>query len=146
MWHWLLLVLPVIGPLRRRRATARVAHSLGALLAHGVELPIALAHAARATDDLELAARLADVRSLVLHGGLLSRALESTKAVEPPAIESVRAAERRGDVASVIVHIAQIETHRVDETARRAARILEPVLFVTFISMAMLVAAMLARD
>jgi type II secretory pathway component PulF len=145
IWHRFLLVVPVIGPIRRGRATVRVAHALGALLASGVELPIALAHAARASGDVELEARLGDIRLRVLRGDPLSRALESSNPLGLYVTESVRTSEHGGELASVLAHAARVEAQRADETARDAARILEPVLFVTFASMAALVAVVLAR-
>jgi general secretion pathway protein F len=144
-WHRLLLGVPLVGDVRRGAATARVAHSLGALLESGVAVSTALAHSARASGDAELERRLMDARGIVSSGQPLSRALESTDALTPTTIRLIRAGEDSGRLAAMLEHAARIEQARTDRMVRTAVRMLEPMLLLTFASMVALVAAALLQ-
>jgi len=144
-WHRLLLGVPLVGDVRRGAATARVAHSLGALLENGVAVSTALAHSARASGDAELEARLMDARAIVSSGEPLSRALESTDALTPTTVRLIRAGEDSGRLAAMLEHAARIEQARTDRMVRTAVRMLEPMLLLTFASMVALVAAALLQ-
>jgi general secretion pathway protein F len=144
-WHRLLLGVPLVGDVRRGAATARVAHSLGALLDSGVAVSTALAHSARASGDAELEGRLMDARTIVSSGQPLSRALESTDALTSTTIRLIRAGEDSGRLAAMLEHAARIEQQRTDRMVRTAVRMLEPMLLLTFASMVALVAAALLQ-
>ena len=95
-WHGALLAIPVFGTLRRGAATARVAHSLAALLDSGVPIAAAMIHASHASGDAELAARLMDARARVTGGQSLSQALGETRAATDTTIRFVHAGEESG--------------------------------------------------
>jgi len=71
-----LLKLPVIGPLRRALATARVMRALGGMLRAGMPLLPALDAARDAAGDLAIAERLERSRERVVQGAPLASALE----------------------------------------------------------------------
>lgn len=144
-WHRALLAIPVFGTLRRGAATARVAHSLAALLDSGVPIAAAMIHASHASGDAELAARLMDARARVTGGQSLSQALSETRAATETTIRLVHAGEESGRLASMLSHAAKIEQKRVDQIVRTAVRMLEPILLLTFASVVALVAAALLQ-
>jgi type II secretory pathway component PulF len=144
-WHRLLLDVPLVGTVRMAAATARLAHSLGALLESGVTVSTALTHSARASGDAELEARLLEARSIVAGGQPLSRAIESTHAATATAIRLIRAGEDSGRLSSMLTHAARIEQQRADRMIRSAVRMLEPALLLTFASIVALVAAALLQ-
>jgi type II secretory pathway component PulF len=144
-WHRMLLATPGIGPLRLRAATARLSHALAALLESGIAMNGALAHAARASGDGEVEARVLEARSLVVSGQTLSHALEQTNAVSRTAVRLARAGEESGRLASMLSHAARIEQKAVDETIRTAVRMLEPMLLLTFACVVALIAAALLQ-
>lgn len=144
-WHRVLLGLPVLGSLRRGVATARMAHSLAALLDSGVPIATAMGHAARATGDAEMEARLTDAREKIGGGQSLSHALDASRAASQTTIQLARAGEESGRLSSMLSHAAKIEQKRVDQTVRTAVRMLEPILLLTFASVVALVAAALLQ-
>lgn len=144
-WHRLLLRVPGLGRVRARLATARVGHSLAALLDSGIPMSSALALAARASGDEECEARLLSARSLVVSGFSLSSALERTRAVTPTAIKLARAGEESGRLASMLSHAARIEQQAADQTVRVAIRMLEPALLLGFACAVALIAAALLQ-
>lgn len=144
-WHRTLLAVPVVGSLRRGVATARMAHSLAALLDSGVPIATAMGHAARATGDAELEARLTVARAQIGGGQSLSQALDASGAASQTTIRLARAGEESGRLPSMLSHAAKIEQKRVDQIVRTAVRMLEPMLLLTFASVVALVAAALLQ-
>src|SRR6185312_12424885 len=88
-WHRSLLSLPLVGGVRFGAASARMAHSLCAMLGSGVTIASALVFASRATADAELEHRISRVRKDVASGETLSRALEVNRAATPTVIRLV---------------------------------------------------------
>ena len=144
-WHRALLGLPVLGVLRRGAATARMAHSLAALIDSGVPIAMAMSHAARASGDAEMEARLLEARAKIGDGQSLSQALEASRAATETTIRLARAGEESGRLSSMLSHAAKIEQKRVDQIIRTAVRMLEPILLLTFASIVALVAAALLQ-
>ena len=144
-WHRALLGVPILGSLRRGAATARMAHSLAALLESGVPIATAIGFAARASGDAELQARLTSARTMIVAGQPLSQALEATRATSQTTVKLIRAGEESGRLPGMLSHAAKIEQKRVDQIVRTAVRMLEPILLLTFASVVALVAAALLQ-
>jgi len=144
-WHRLLLATPGIGSMRRASASARVAHSLSALLESGVPIAAAVELAARAASDAEIESRLRRARNGIASGQSLSQALTASDAATPTAIRLVRAGEESGRLSGMLSHAARIEQQRVDHAIRAAVRMLEPMLLLIFAGMVALVAAALLQ-
>jgi type II secretory pathway component PulF len=144
-WHEFLLALPIIGRVRRSAGTAHTAAALASLLDSGVALPVALTHAARATGDGALDARLLATRDSVLTGQRLGVALGATDAATPTAIRLIRAGEDTGRLVSMLRHAAKLEGERAQQAVKSAVRILEPALIITFGAMIAFVAAALLQ-
>lgn len=144
-WHHMLLRAPLLGAVRRGAATARMAHSLSALLDSGVPIAVAISYAARAADDAELQRRLVGARSMISAGHSLSHALDACAAASTTTVRLARAGEESGRLSSMLSHAARIEQQRVDRIVKTAVRMLEPILLLTFASVVALVAAALLQ-
>jgi general secretion pathway protein F len=144
-WHRTLLRVPVLGSVRQGAATARMAHSLSAMLESGVPIATAIGFAARASGDAEIHARLSNARTLIVAGHPLSQALETTRAASQTTTNLVRAGEESGRLPGMLSHAARIEQKRVDQIVRTAVRMLEPTLLLTFASVVALIAAALLQ-
>jgi type II secretory pathway component PulF len=144
-WHTALLRLPLLGAVRRSAATARACGALAALLESGVPIASALPHAARATGDGALTARLLAARETVIHGERLSRALATYSAATPTAVRLVRAGEESGRLAPMLAHAARLEREHALGRTRALVRLLEPSLIVVFGGIVAFVAAALLQ-
>src|SRR5439155_17198271 len=133
-WHRLLLQAPVVGSVRRALATARMAHSLSALLDSGAPMGSALSRAARASRDAHITARIVAARERIASGESLSHALEACGAVTLTAVRLIRAGEESGRLSAMLGHAARIEQQRADRIIRTAVRMLEPMLLLAFAS------------
>jgi general secretion pathway protein F len=144
-WHSLLLAVPGVGAVRWKTATARMSHSLAALLESGVPISAAIGHAARASGDAEIEVRLLSARTKINSGQPLSQALEETRAVSPTTAKLVRAGEETGRLPAMLTHAAKIEQQGADQVVKTAVRMLEPLLLLTFASVVALIAAALLQ-
>jgi general secretion pathway protein F len=144
-WHDLLFDVPVVGATRMAAATARGCAAIAALLESGVPIAPALLHAARATGDAALAARLLSARDAVIHGARVGAALERERAMTPTAIRLVRAGEESGRLGAMLTHAAKLERARAAQLTAGAVRLLEPALIVLFGGAIALVAAALLQ-
>lgn len=144
-WHRLLLAAPLLGETRFTTATARLCRSLGALLDAGVPVASALPHAARATGDAALIARVAEARQLVVQGAALSQALDRHGAVTPVALRLIHAGEESGRLGSLLAHAGRIERDRATRRVQSLVRLIEPALIIGFGGIIALIAASLLQ-
>jgi general secretion pathway protein F len=144
-WHELLLGVPVIGKTRFAAATARASAATAALLDSGVPIAPALVHAARATGDAALAARLLAACDAIVHGTRVGIALERQRAMTPTAVRLVRAGEESGRLGAMLAHASKLERARATQLTASAVRLLEPALILLFGGLIALVAAALLQ-
>jgi general secretion pathway protein F len=144
-WHDLLLRVPVLGSVRRSAATGRACAALAALLESGVPLAPALLHAAPATGDAAVAARLTAAREAILRGQGIGRALEAEGGLTISAIRLVHAGEASGQLARMLVHAASLEAERTGRQVQAMVRMIEPLLILLFGGIVALVAAALLQ-
>ena len=144
-WHAWLLEIPIAGRVRRSAATSRACAALAALLESGVPLPAALTHAARASGDAALGARLSSVRERIAHGERMSAAVDHEAGLTMTAVRLIRAGEETGRLAAMLDHAARIERDRATQLVKNAVRLLEPALILAFGALVALVAAALMQ-
>jgi general secretion pathway protein F len=144
-WHMLLLGIPAWGDVRRAAAAARGSAALAGLLESGVSIAPALAHAARATGDAAIAARLLEARLAVTRGERLSQALFAAAASTPTTVRLARAGEESGRLAAMLAHASRLERERALAWTRGMVRVLEPGLILIFGGIIAVVAAALLQ-
>lgn len=143
--HALLLRIPAVGDIRRSTATAHACSALAALLGSGVPLAAALVHAARASGDQEIEARLLRARAGIARGDRISAALRNAAAFTPTACRLVRVGEETGKLAEMLAHASRIESTHALQRLQRLTRGLEPVMILLFGGVVMVVAAALLQ-
>ena len=143
--HRALLAVPAVGGIRLSTSTAQACSALAALLSAGVPLAGALMHAACATGDREIEARIARAREAIATGERISSALQRTAAMTPTAIRLVRIGEETGKLAEMLAHAARIEATHALQRVQQLTRTLEPVLILAFGGIVMIVAAALLQ-
>lgn len=144
-WHTFLLGAPLIGTIRRSASVSRSCGALAALLATGLPIAPALNHAASASGDASLGARLQQVRQAVVRGERLSAALEAHEAATPTVTRLSRAGEESGRLAAMLAHAARLEREQALTRTRTVVRLLEPMLILCFGGIVALVAAALLQ-
>jgi general secretion pathway protein F len=144
-WHAFLLAAPILGPIRRSKATASACSAMSALLDAGVPLAAALPHAARATGDRALESRLLAARQRIALGAAMSAALKAEDALTPTAVRLVRLGEETGNLSRALAQAGVLESTRTVQRVQRAIRVIEPSLILLFGGVVMLVAAALLQ-
>jgi type II secretory pathway component PulF len=145
-WHheWL-LGLPLIGPLRLGLATTRVARALGAMLATGMPLLVALEAAGEAAGDEAVARRLRGARERVASGATLTDSLGRERAVTPLALQLVAVGESSGRLAEMTRRAGDLAAQEAERGLRTLVTLLEPALIVAFGGLVAFVAAALLQ-
>ncbi len=128
----LLLRLPIVGPLRARLATERVARSLAGALAGGITLLTALEIASEAAGDAAIAEALEEARELVRRGESLSAALGKRRLVPELALQMIAAGEESGRLAPLLEHVAEAYRTETEGHLRSLVAVVEPAIIVVF--------------
>jgi len=111
----------------------------------GVPVSAALVHAARASGDAALGARLLATRESVVVGQGIARALAVAGALTPTTIRLVQAGEETGRLSAMFAHASVLERDQADRRLHAAVRLLEPGLILVFGGIVALVAAALLQ-
>lgn len=139
-----LLRVPVIGGIRAAWGSARYSTALAALLEGGVPIRAAIATAAHASGDAEIAARAISARSRVAAGESLSSAFGALGVLTPGAVRLIAAGEESGRLAGMLSFAARVEERRATALTVSLVRLIEPsvilalALLVGFVASAML--------
>jgi general secretion pathway protein F len=144
-WHAVLLGLPYLGEVRRAAATGRFSAALGALLESGVPIATAMSHAAGATGDAALGARIRSAREGIVGGERPSAALAAADALTPTAVRLIRAGEETGRLPEMLTQAARLESTRAEQQVRAGVRFVEPALILLFGGVVAVVAAALLQ-
>jgi general secretion pathway protein F len=142
-WHGWLLRLPLIGRIRHAVATARISHTLSALLGSGTPILAALTIAREAAADAAVGDRLTRSRDQIAEGASLSVALASTSALTESALQLIAIGEGSGRLAALLAKAAELEERDAESRLRTVVAFLEPALVLAFAAVVAFVAAAL---
>jgi len=125
-----LLGVPQLGELLRRIETARLAHTLGALIGGGVSLPAALALSRRTIGNSVIADAVGRIAEGVREGGGLSGPLAATGLLPPLAIGFIRTGEETSQLALMLDRLAVVLDRDVKTRVARLVAFLTPAITV----------------
>jgi general secretion pathway protein F len=125
-----LLGVPQLGELLRRIETARLAHTLGALLAGGVALPNALALSRRTIGNSVISGTVGRIAEGVREGGGLSGPLAASGVLPPLAIGFIRTGEETSQLALMLDRLAVVLDRDVKTRLERLVAFLTPAITV----------------
>lgn len=128
----LLLRLPVLGPLRARRAAVRVARTLGTLVAGGMPLLSALEIVADSVEDAAVAADLRSAREAVRRGEPFSAALRRSGVFPYLLVRLVQVGEETGELEALLDRAAALLETELERRLQRLVALVEPALIVVF--------------
>jgi general secretion pathway protein F len=125
--RWLLQV-PLLGGLLTRLDTARLARTLGTLLANGVPILNALSIATQTIGNAALREALGETATAVKEGKGVADPLARTRRFPPLAVRLIAVGERSGHLEAMLLKIADIYDGEVRSTVDRLMSLLVPVL------------------
>ena len=142
--RWLLRV-PLLGGLLAKIDTARLARTLGTLLANGVPLLNALAIARETLGNAVLREALSETATAVKEGRGLAEPLARAGPFPPLALHLLAVGERSGHLEAMLLKIAEIFDRETRSTIERLMTLLVPALTITLgLIIAAIIGAVLA--
>lgn len=131
---------PVFGPLVRALATARFCRMLGTMLGNGVPMLSAMSTAREAAGNLLLEEAVEGAIEGVRAGEALAPPLRESGLFADDVIEMIAVGEEAGNVAEVLVTVAETIEKRIDRLLSTVVRLIEPLLLVVIAVVVLIVA------
>jgi MSHA biogenesis protein MshG len=139
-WHKFLLTLPVIGPLARQAALARLSRTLSIALTAGMPMLETLAIIARVCGNDYLARRMLRLRDRVERGEPLSRAAAGVRMFPPLVLQMIAVGEETGELPQLLDEVAGFYEREVEYSLSTLSAAIEPILIVLIGGMVLILA------
>ncbi len=124
----LALRIPLLSGILARAETARLAHTLGALIRGGVVLPQALKIATLVARNRTVRAAMERIAEDVKEGASLSLLLGKTGVISPMALRLVAIGEETGRLDKMLAHVARIAETELQRRLELLMSLLTPLL------------------
>jgi type IV pilus assembly protein PilC len=124
------LEVPVLGPLNKKIAVARLARTLGTLIGCGIPIIRALEVAGAAIDNVVLSHAVNDVRASIREGESIAVPMAATRIFSHMVVQMVQVGEETGALDSMLGKVADFYDSEVEATITSLTSILEPALIV----------------
>lgn len=141
-----LLRMPVAGNIVRANAFANFAHTLGTLLANGVQVLQALTIVEHTVDNTIIAKAIHAAKDRVTDGSTISRPLSQDGTFPRLLTDMLAIGEESGDMSGALEHIGRRYDSELDRAVKVFTTVLEPVMMlliavgVGFVAISMLLA------
>jgi len=142
----LLLRLPAVGAIVRANAFSNFAHTLGTLLANGVQVLPALSIVESTVGNSVIAKALREAKERVTDGSTISRPLAQDGIFPRLFTDMLAIGEESGDMTGALAHIGRRYDNELDRAVKLFTTILEPIMMlviaagVGFVAISMLMA------
>ena len=123
-----ILRLPKIGQIARDFATARIARMLGTLLDSHLHIIEVLQLVKGSTANIFYAELLGRAEEAVGRGEAISSAFQNTDLISPSVYEATRSGEESGQIAPLLLNLADCMDEENEVTLRSLTTIIEPIM------------------
>jgi type II secretory pathway component PulF len=121
---------PVLRTIVRSFAVARITRVLGTLLNGRLPMLDALALARQTARNVHFAALVAKAEEAVNQGATVSSAFGQSDLVQPAVVEAIRSGEQSGQVATLMLNMADFLDEENEVVVKSLTSILEPVILI----------------
>ena len=125
-----ILRLPIIGPMFRNFATAKIARLMGILLDSFLPLLDVLNLVKQATNNMHYETMMARAEKAVTHGEPMSSAFSDERLINSSVYEALRNGEASGQIAPLMLTVADFLDEENETVVRSLTSILEPVILI----------------
>ena len=125
---WLLLHLPVFGPLFSKVALSRFSRTFGTLIQSGVPILGALEIVAETSGNAVVSSAIADASQSVRQGESLGEPLSRTRVFPPMVTRMIAVGERTGALEQLLEKIAEFYDQEVKSTVESLTSLIEPLM------------------
>ncbi len=126
---WVLRV-PILGPLVHRLALARFGRSMAVVIRSGIPILEGLAVVATALGNRVVGAAFETAREQMREGHPMADAMRKQPLIPSMVVQMVRVGEETGAMEDVLGKVADFYEREVDNTVKRFASVVEPILIV----------------
>ena len=130
VYHRLVLVLPIIGPVTRKISVARFTRTLGTLLSAGVPILDALDVVKKSAGNVIVEAAIASTATKISEGRTMAEPLMETKVFPPMVVQMIGVGEQTGALDTMLNKIADFYEEEVDVAVSALTSLLEPIMMV----------------
>ncbi len=127
-WHWVLLHLPIFGPLFQKVSIARFAQTYATLIRSGVPILGALEITAETAGNRIISDAIHDSREEVRQGEHLGPPLEETGVFPIMVTKMISIGEQSGALEQLLEKIAEFYNQQVEATVNQLTDLIEPIL------------------
>ena len=124
------LLIPGVGNLIRKSATARFARTLGTLITAGVPILEAITITSETSGNYVFETALAKVHDSIRDGESFAGPLRETKVVDPIVVNMIDVGEETGDLDVMLMKVADNYDEEVDNAVAGLVAMIEPLLVV----------------
>lgn len=129
-WHQLLLRLPLIGDLILKANLSRACRTLGTLLSAGVSILKALRIVSQLSDNLQVNEALSRLERGIREGEGLATPMRMDRFFPPLLTNLVTVGEETGDIAAMLLKVAEQYDAEVRKAAKRFVALFEPMMII----------------
>ncbi len=123
-----MLVLPLIGKLKKKLELGKFMHSLSLLSGSGKPLVESLELTSQMTDFIPLSNRISEAAIEVTRGHALHKSLEDRSVFDQRLVSYVRVGEESGKLTSMFETLTRIYEDEVDHQLTITTRLMEPIM------------------
>jgi len=127
---WVMLHMPVIGPLLRKTAIARFTRTLGTLVSSGVPILDGLEIVARSAGNMVVEKGVMYTRSKVAEGKSIAAPLDETKIFPKMVVQMISVGESTGAMDIMLTKIADFYDDEVDASVDALTSLIEPFMMI----------------
>ena len=127
---WLLLRLPVIGPMVTGAASAQFSRTLAIMTAAGLPMTEALPTIARTMNNIPYYQAVMQINERLHEGQSLEQAIAASQRLSGRIQQMIAVGEEAGRVDAMLRHIADIEDAQVNRAIESLSKAMEPLLMV----------------
>lgn len=125
-----ILRLPVFGPMAQKVEVARIARTLGAMLAGGVRILEGLRVTGQSARNLAIRSTFTDIIQRVSSGEPLAEAMAKAKVYPAMMISLIRTGEETGELPEMLAELSEVYEDEAERAINAAVKLLEPLLIV----------------
>jgi type IV pilus assembly protein PilC len=124
----ILLRLPIMGQIIQKLAFARFGRSMAVVIRSGIPLLEGLSAVADALGNRVIGDAIAAARERMRQGKSMADSLARSPLIPPMVVQMIRVGEETGAMETVLNKIAEFYEREVDNTVKRFASVVEPIL------------------
>ena len=130
-WHWVLLHIPVFGPLFRKVAISRFSRTFATLIQSGVPMLGTLDIVANTAGNVLIEEAVIKAKDAVSRGETLGEPLASTKVFPPMVTRMISIGEKTGALEKLLMKISEFYDQEVRATVKVLTSLIEPLMIAT---------------